>query len=57
MPAEILKVMLRPANFFDKNPALDVPPSTQEFNCSVGLNKPKEVKVEEVTKVACCGSS
>lgn len=39
MPAETLKVMFRPANFFDKNPAMDVPPSTQEANQSVGLNE------------------
>jgi primary-amine oxidase len=34
MPAEILKVSLKPVNFFDKNPALDVPPSEQTFNQS-----------------------
>ena len=34
MPAEILKVSLKPVNFFDKNPALDVPPSEQSFNQS-----------------------
>ena len=28
MPCEIIKVALKPVNFFDKNPALDVPPST-----------------------------
>ncbi|KAK3984250.1 putative copper amine oxidase [Cladorrhinum sp. PSN332] len=38
MPAEMLRVMFRPANFFERNPALDVPTSKQEFNCSVGLN-------------------
>ncbi len=38
MPVETLKVMFRPVNFFDRNPALDVPPSTQAVNCSVGLN-------------------
>lgn len=38
MPMEMLKVTLRPVNFFDRNPALDVPPSRQEVNCSVGLN-------------------
>ncbi|ROW03854.1 hypothetical protein VPNG_07256 [Cytospora leucostoma] len=32
MPAEMLKVTLRPVDFFDRNPALDVPPSTQEVN-------------------------
>lgn len=35
MPCEILKVHLKPVNFFDKNPALDVPPSVQSFNKSV----------------------
>jgi primary-amine oxidase len=34
MPVEILKVALKPVNFFDKNPALDVPPSHQLFNKS-----------------------
>jgi primary-amine oxidase len=34
MPCEILKVALKPVNFFDKNPALDVPPSEQSFNKS-----------------------
>jgi len=35
MPCEIIKVSLKPVNFFEKNPALDVPPSTQSFNKSV----------------------
>lgn len=35
MPCEILKIHLKPVNFFDKNPALDVPPSEQNFNKSV----------------------
>lgn len=35
MPCEIIKVSLKPVNFFDKNPALDVPPSEQSFNKSV----------------------
>jgi len=39
MPCETLRVMLRPVDFFDGNPALDVPPSTQEFNCSTALNR------------------
>ena len=34
MPCEILKVYLKPVNFFAKNPALDVPPSEQSFNKS-----------------------
>jgi primary-amine oxidase len=35
--------MFKPVNFFDKNPALDVPPSTQAFNQSVGLNNAEMV--------------
>lgn len=35
MPCEVLRVGLKPVNFFEKNPALDVPPSTQKFNQSV----------------------
>ncbi|TKX21593.1 copper amine oxidase-4 [Elsinoe australis] len=34
MPSEIIKVALKPVNFFDKNPGIDVPPSKQEFNQS-----------------------
>jgi len=34
MPCEQIKVAFKPVNFFDKNPALDVPPSTQGFNKS-----------------------
>ncbi|MCJ1388004.1 hypothetical protein MMC18_000848 [Xylographa bjoerkii] len=34
MPCEVIKVALKPVNFFDKNPAIDVPPSNQAFNKS-----------------------
>lgn len=34
MPCEVLKVSLKPVNFFEKNPALDVPQSEQSFNQS-----------------------
>lgn len=37
MPCESMTVALKPADFFDKNPALDVPPSEQAFNKSVLL--------------------
>lgn len=39
MPVETLRLMFKPVNFFDKNPALDVPPSTQAFNKSTPLNE------------------
>ena len=35
MPCEVIQVMLKPFNFFDKNPSLDVPPSEQSFNKSI----------------------
>ncbi|KAJ5620289.1 hypothetical protein N7510_004273 [Penicillium lagena] len=34
MPVERISVHLKPSGFFEKNPALDVPPSTQAFNKS-----------------------
>ena len=39
MPVEIMKISMKPSNFFDRNPAIDVPPSTQELNKSVLLAK------------------
>jgi len=65
MPCEILKVMFKPVNFFDRNPALDVPPSTQAFNQSVGLNSAPAVVRHQQSKGAavvgqksemCCSS-
>ena len=38
MPCEKMLVGLKPVNFFDKNPGLDVAPSTQEVNKSVLYN-------------------
>lgn len=34
MPMEKVSVMLKPDGFFTKNPAVDVPQSTQAFNHS-----------------------
>ncbi|CAL8577847.1 hypothetical protein XPA_003660 [Xanthoria parietina] len=34
MPCEIISVAFKPVDFFERNPALDVPPSTQERNRS-----------------------
>ncbi|KAI4244876.1 MAG: hypothetical protein L6R40_002782 [Gallowayella cf. fulva] len=60
MPCEIIEVAFKPVNFFDKNPALDVPPSRQEVNRSTLLpeqhHQPSvEAKVGENGKV-CCSS-
>ncbi|OJJ50350.1 hypothetical protein ASPZODRAFT_13434 [Penicilliopsis zonata CBS 506.65] len=46
MPMERISVMLRPDGFFTKNPALDVPASTQTFNKSTLHPEPAP---------ACCG--
>lgn len=35
MPAEVARVMLKPNSFFEYNPTLDIPPSSQAFNQSV----------------------
>ena len=68
MPCEILKVSFKPVNFFDKNPGLDVPPSTQQFNQSVllsaqhaqaagdGATVNAEHEVEVRNGNACCGT-
>ncbi|KAI9837753.1 MAG: hypothetical protein M1819_006687 [Sarea resinae] len=39
MPVEMLRVSMKPVNFFTKNPALDVPPSEQSFNKSTLLSE------------------
>ncbi len=57
MPCEILKVMLKPVNFFTRNPALDVPPSEQGFNKSKLLSEQHgQPSVEAVVggKGECC---
>ncbi|WPH00379.1 Copper amine oxidase 1 [Acrodontium crateriforme] len=54
MPCEMIKVTLKPVNFFDKNPAIDVPPSTQEFNRSTLA---AEAKVGTNGEIACCTPS
>lgn len=50
MPHEKISVMLKPDGFFTKNPALDVPASTQDFNKSVLHQEPDHQQ-------GCCGGS
>ncbi len=33
MPAEKIGFMLKPVGFFDRNPALDVPPASADGSC------------------------
>jgi primary-amine oxidase len=40
MPVEIMSIALKPVDFFERNPALDVPPSLQEVNKSVLVERP-----------------
>lgn len=42
MPVEIMTVSLKLADFFERNPALDVPPSLQSINKSVLVVQTKE---------------
>ncbi|KAL6401753.1 putative Copper amine oxidase 1 [Ilyonectria robusta] len=49
MPVEIIKVSMKPANFFEKNPSLDVPPSKQAFNKSRLVERPGLVE-----EASCC---
>ena len=39
MPAEPMTLLLRPRNFFDRNPALDVPPSWASTPSQVAKGK------------------
>ena len=51
---------MKPVNFFDKNPALDVPPSTQQFNQSTLLSEQHhQGTVEGQVKAdgGCCAAS
>lgn len=60
MPCEIIRVSFKPANFFNRNPALDVPPSSQEFNRSTLLTEQHRQTVMEAKVDAdgdlCCAS-
>ncbi len=60
MPCEIIKVSFKPVNFFDKNPALDVPPSEQAFNKSVLVaashHQPSQEVVVGKQAEVCCPS-
>lgn len=60
MPCEIIRVSFKPANFFNRNPALDVPPSSQEFNRSTLLTEQHRQTVMEAKVGAdgdlCCAS-
>lgn len=57
MPCEVLKVSFKPVNFFTRNPAIDVPPSTQEFNKSTLLASAHQqsVTVAKVNADGCVG--
>jgi primary-amine oxidase len=58
MPCEILKVSLKPVNFFEKNPAIDVPPSVQSFNKSTLASVQHKQEIGEAvvgsTGEVCC---
>ena len=49
MPAEPMTLLLRPRNFFARNPALDVPPSYARTPAQVKANKGGAVKACDKT--------
>ncbi len=59
MPCETLRVSFKPVNFFSKNPAIDVPPSTQEFNKSTMVAATEKRTVDVVGKDGdvCCSKT
>ncbi|KAI9740772.1 MAG: hypothetical protein M1818_004737 [Claussenomyces sp. TS43310] len=57
MPCEVITVSLKPADFFDRNPAIDVPPSLQSVNNSVLVTDEKEVgEMKKELEDGCCGA-
>lgn len=55
MPVEVFRVGLKPVNFFEKNPALDVPPARQSVNKSVEV--PRSQREEDLRSSQCCGKT
>ncbi|CAI6082696.1 unnamed protein product [Clonostachys chloroleuca] len=55
MPCETMMVSLKPSGFFEQNPALDVPQSTQRMNKSVLFEE--EAPAAGSRSGACCGIS
>jgi primary-amine oxidase len=57
MPCEVYTIRLMPADFFEGNPALDVPRSVQEVNGSVLVEDPVVTGGVEVGEIGeeCCG--
>ena len=58
MPCDVIKVAMKPVNFFERNPAIDVPPSSQDFNKSTLLSAmhhqgTKEGEVDAKGDVCC----
>jgi len=57
MPCEVIRVSLKPVNFFERNPALDVPPATREFNGGVLVSEMHRQGGLEIKVVdGCCES-
>lgn len=52
MPVETFRVGLKPVNFFDKNPAMDVPPSSKAVNKSVEVERSE--REQKLRVGGCC---
>jgi len=55
MPCEIISVALKPSNFFNANPALDVPASKQQFNKSILYEAGDHLQASRERSVDECG--
>lgn len=49
MPSEVIRMALKPVNFFTRSPAIDIPPSTQAFNKSTLLSEKHRQPVASAT--------
>lgn len=52
MPVEVFRVGLKPVHFFERNPALDVPPARQSVNKSVEV--PRSQTEKDLRSSGCC---
>jgi primary-amine oxidase len=55
MPAEPMTLLLRPRNFFTKNPALDVPPSYCSIPSQIALQGKAHDATDKMSKLVVAG--
>jgi hypothetical protein len=53
MPTEVHKISLKPHDYFERSPAIDVPASTQKFNQSKLFEGGRQGTVTHESKECC----